>query len=71
MLVAGVLLGLVIPFTLLVIRPTNDRLLDPALDRSSAEAAALLGRWGRLHAVRSWVSAVAFVLLVWHLALVR
>jgi hypothetical protein len=31
-LVAGVLLGLVIPFTLIVILPTNKRLLSPALD---------------------------------------
>jgi hypothetical protein len=61
-------LGLVIPFTLIVILPTNKRLLDPGLDRSSAEAAALLARWGRLHAVRSVLSALAFGLLAWHLA---
>ena len=67
-LVGGLLLGTVIPFTLLVILPTNKRLLDPGLDRRSAEAAALLERWGRLHAVRSVLSAVAFGLLVWHLA---
>src|SRR6266852_9613927 len=35
-LIAGVLLGLVIPFTLIVILPTNKRLLSPALDRGSA-----------------------------------
>jgi len=67
-LVGGLLLGTVIPFTLLVILPTNKRLLDPGLDRRSAEAAALLERWGRLHAVRSVLSAVAFGLLVWHIA---
>ena len=67
-LFGGLLLGLVIPFTLIVILPTNKRLLDPGLDRSSAEAAALLTRWGRLHAVRSVLSALAFGLLVWHLA---
>jgi uncharacterized membrane protein len=67
-LIAGLLLGLVIPFTLLVILPTNKRLLDPTLDRKSAEAAALLARWGQLHAVRSVMSALAFGLLVWHLA---
>ena len=43
-LLAGVLLGLVIPFTLMVIAPTNERLLDPTLDRGSAEAADLLRR---------------------------
>jgi hypothetical protein len=67
-LVGGLLLGAVIPFTLLVILPTNKRLLDPGLDRRSAEAAALLDRWGRLHAVRSVVSGIAFGVLVWHLA---
>ena len=47
-LIAGLLLGAVIPFTLLVILPTNTRLLAADLDRRSAEAAALLARWGRL-----------------------
>ena len=37
-LVAGALLGSVIPFTLVVILPTNKRLLDPTLDKRSAEA---------------------------------
>lgn len=64
----GLLLGAVIPFTLLVIRPTNNRLLDPGLDRSSIEAAALLARWAQLHAVRSVASALAFGVLVWSLA---
>ena len=49
--------------TLLVVLPTNKRLLDPALDPHSPEAASLLARWGRLHAVRSVASVVAFVLL--------
>ena len=67
-LVAGLLLGAVIPFTLLVVLPTNKRLLDPALDPHSTEAASLLARWGRLHAVRSVASAVAFVILALALA---
>jgi uncharacterized membrane protein len=67
-LVAGVLLGSVIPFTLIVILPTNKRLLDPTLDRGSSEAAALLARWGRLHAVRSVASGVAFGLMAWELS---
>jgi uncharacterized membrane protein len=62
-LAAAVLLILVVPFTLVLILPTNKRLLDPALAKSSAEAAALLGRWGRLHAVRTVLSCVSFVLL--------
>ena len=62
-LAAALLLGAAIPFTLIVIRPTNQRLLDPRLDRDSPEAAALLVRWGRLHAGRSALSSVAFLLL--------
>jgi hypothetical protein len=62
-LVAGLLLGAAVPFTLIVIMPTNKRLLDARLDRGSPEARALLARWGRLHAVRSVVSGIAFLLL--------
>lgn len=60
LLIGGVLLGAVVPFTLVVIFPTNRRLLDPRLDPQSAEAAALLVRWGRLHAVRSVLGLAAF-----------
>jgi hypothetical protein len=62
--VAAVLLGLVVPFTLVVIAPTNHRLLDPDLDANGPEAAVLLRRWGRLHAVRSILATAAFLLLV-------
>ena len=65
-LVSGLLLGAVIPFTLIAIRPTNERLLGVDLDRSSPEAGALLARWGRLHAVRSALSGVALLLLGLH-----
>jgi hypothetical protein len=63
--VAGVILGSVIPFTLIVILPTNNQLLSPALDRRSAEAEHLLARWGRLHSVRSVLSGVALLLLLY------
>ena len=63
--VAGVLLGSVIPFTLVVILPTNKHLLNPALDRRSAETGQLLARWGALHAVRSVLSALALLLLLY------
>jgi hypothetical protein len=64
-LVAGVLLGSVIPFTLIVILPTNKRLLSPELDRRSAEAERLLARWGSLHAVRSVLSGLALLLFLY------
>ena len=63
-LVAGVLLGSVIPFTLIAILPTNKLLLSPTLDRRSTEAEHLLTRWGRLHAVRSVLSGLALLLFL-------
>lgn len=63
-LIGGVILGSVIPFTLVVILPTNKRLLDPGLDRRSQQASDLLTRWARLHAVRSVLGVAAFALFV-------
>jgi Anthrone oxygenase len=64
-LVAALLIFAVIPFTLIAIRPINNRLLDPRRDRGPAEIMALLETWGRLHAVRSALSVVAAVLFIW------
>jgi Domain of unknown function (DUF1772) len=63
-LIGGLLLLLIIPFTLIVIFPTNKRLESQELDLRSEEAAFLLRRWGRLHAVRSILSVLAFVIFV-------
>ena len=63
-LIGGVLLGAVVPFTLIVIAPTTARLLDVSLDLNSPESAALLARWGWLHAARSAASLVAFLIFV-------
>jgi anthrone oxygenase-like protein len=62
-------LGSVVPFTLVVILPTNRQLLDSALDPRSKKAADLLARWGRLHMTRSTLSSVAFVLFLVRLAI--
>jgi uncharacterized membrane protein len=67
-LVGGGILVAVIPFTLIVILPTNKKLLDPSLDRSSDVASTLLARWGRLHSVRSLLSVVAFLIFVYLLS---
>jgi hypothetical protein len=64
-LIAGILLGIVIPFTLIVILPTNKRLLSPTLDKQSIEAERLLARWGRLHAIRSVLSGLALLLFLY------
>jgi uncharacterized membrane protein len=67
-LAGGLVVGALVPFTLLVIFPTNRRLLDPALSRTAPEAAALLRRWGRLHAVRTIGGVAGFALMVLSLA---
>ena len=54
----------VVPFTLIAIMPTNRKLLDPKLDRTSSAARRLLEHWGRLHAFRSGLSFVAAVIFV-------
>jgi uncharacterized membrane protein len=64
-LLGGILIVAVIPFTLIVILPTNKKLLDPSLDRNSESARQLLLRWGRLHAVRTALSLAAFAAFVW------
>jgi len=64
-LIAGLLLGSVIPLTLVGILPTNRRLLDPTLDKRSDETERLLARWGTLHAVRSVLSGLALLLFLY------
>ena len=61
---AALLIGSVVPFTLFVIYPTNHRLEDDALDGASDTARQLLITWGRLHAVRTALSAASLVLMV-------
>ena len=63
-LLGGILIVAVIPFTLIIILPTNKKLLDPSLDRSSETARQLLTGWGRLHAVRTVLSLTAFLVFV-------
>src|SRR5262245_66000490 len=63
-LIAALLIGAVVPFTLIVVMPTNERLLAPGRHLASAETRRLLERWGRLHVIRSIASAAAAVLIV-------
>lgn len=62
--VAGTLLMLVAPFTLVVIMPTNNRLLALNADKNSEEATMLLDRWNRLHMVRSGLGLAALILFL-------
>ena len=64
---AGALaVGAVIPLTLVVIRPTNQRLLsDERL--TDADTLRLLERWGRLHAVRTALGAAGLLVFLYAL----
>ena len=62
---AGALLLLaIVPFTLLVVSPTNKLLLDLHAKGEVGNARALLQRWNRLHAIRSALSVAAFAAMV-------
>ena len=63
-LVGALLIGLVIPFTFMVIMPTNQQLLTPGRDLASAETRALLVKWAQLHAVRSVLSTAAALIFL-------
>jgi len=59
--IGGLVVGTAIPFTLIVIRPTNRRLLGA--DHVGENARHLLVRWGRLHWVRSVLGVLAVAVL--------
>jgi uncharacterized membrane protein len=63
-LIAALIIGAVVPFTLSVVAPTNRKLLAPGRDLSSSETRKLLQDWGRLHAVRTVLSIIATALFL-------
>ena len=55
------------PYTLLIIKPTNDRLHAIAPERANAETRQLIESWGRLHAGRSALGFAATAAYLWAL----
>jgi hypothetical protein len=55
------------PWTLYVIKPVNDRLLELELDQAGPGSRALIVKWGTLHAVRTGLGAVAAAAFLWAL----
>lgn len=53
------------PYTLLVIKPTNDALLITDKAAAGPVTRALIQRWGGQHAGRTLLGAVATALFVW------
>jgi hypothetical protein len=67
---AGFLIGAIAmvapwPWTLLGIKPTNDALLATAPEQASPQTRALVVKWGRLHAVRTALGALATIAYLW------
>jgi hypothetical protein len=50
-----------LPYTLLVIKPTNDALLAADPQQAGAQTRALIEKWGRLHAARTAFGGLATV----------
>jgi len=55
------------PYTLLSIRPTNNRLMAIPNEHADAGARRLIERWGRLHAVRTTLGIAATLAFAWAL----
>src|ERR1700730_13734044 len=53
------------PYTLFVIAPTNNRLMDTPPEAATAETRRMLERWGALHAGRSALGLVATLIFLW------
>jgi len=53
------------PFTLFVIMPTNNRLMEMAPSSAGPDSRALIVTWGKLHAVRGPLGALATIMFVW------
>jgi hypothetical protein len=64
-LIAAIFIGAVVPITFIIIMPTNQQLLSNDRDLGSAETRQLLDRWGKLHGVRSILSGIATLLMLW------
>lgn len=64
-LIAAVMIGTVVPFTLIVIMPTNRKLLDSGGQVESQELRDLLEKWNSLHAVRTLLGLSSSVLYLW------
>ena len=53
------------PYTLLVIKPVNDRLKATEPAQAGSPSRALIEHWGRLHAGRTALGILATVLFLW------
>jgi hypothetical protein len=64
-LLGGILVGAVVPFTLVFLMPTNRLLLDEVNQLDAQPLESLLAKWAGLYAVRTVSSVVGFLVLLW------
>lgn len=64
-LAGGCLVGALVPFTFMAIMATNRWLLDETHPLDADAAARLLADWGRWRAVRTVLSLIGFLVLLW------
>jgi len=53
------------PWTLIAIKPTNDRLLATDPDQAGTQTRALIVKWGLIHGVRTALGALATLAFLW------
>jgi uncharacterized membrane protein len=53
------------PWTLIVIKPTNDALLATDPDKAGPQTRSLVVKWGAFHGVRTALGALATVAFLW------
>jgi hypothetical protein len=53
------------PYTLIVIKPVNDQLLQAAPENADESTRTLLQRWGNLHADRTLLGSAAALIMIW------
>jgi len=53
------------PYTLFLIAPTNNRLMETPLEAATAGTRRMLEQWGALHAGRSVLGFVATLIFLW------
>jgi hypothetical protein len=66
----GFLIGAILmiapwPWTLIVIKPTNDALLATDPEKASPQSRALIVKWGTVHAVRTVLGGLATAAFFW------
>jgi len=63
--VGAVLLIFVIPYTVIVLKPINDQLLESEAQRTESETENLFNQWAPRHWVRSIASGLSFAIYLW------